>query len=279
MPIKRGKKEDNGKGSLEQMVSENGYNNMTKVMVVGDIHAPFQDKKNLDITRQFMKDYKPNVFVFNGDVIDFYSISKYDKSPARKENLESEIESANYCIDYLLKGISKDAKKYFLEGNHEYRLQSFIWKNPAFYGLEVVDIKNLLGLDRRGIKMIRGAGDYWKKQSRLKIGDTMIMHGDNRLDGASSSKNSGYSVSNTMKTMLSNVVMGHIHRGAVVYQTTPNGILTGVEGGKLCQDTGTANWQSGFTTFEVERTKGHNFRFHHIDKGKLYENGKIYKSK
>lgn len=250
---------------------------MTRVMVVGDIHAPFHDKKNLEVTRKFAKDYKPEIFVFNGDIIDFYAISHYDKSPARKENMVTELQSANYCIDYLLDGVPKNAKKYFLEGNHEYRLQSFIWKNPAFYGLDAVDIKNLLYLDQRDIKMVRAEGDYWKKQNRLKIGDTMIMHGDNRLDGASASKNAGYSVTNTVKTMLNNVVMGHVHRGAVIYQTTPNGTLVGVEGGKLCQDTGTANWQSGFTTFEVDKGKGHDFQFHHIENGKIYKPGKLYR--
>lgn len=249
----------------------------TKVMVTNDWHIPYEDRKAINIANKVAKVYKPDVYVINGDLIDMYSLSFWDKNP---ENFDvtHEIDKTKAYLKDLRNVLGNKTSIIYTEGNHEARLQRYLWKNPELAGLDVLKMENLLELDKLNIQWIGAQMDYWKTSSgSYNIGDTRIMHGDNRLNGASSSKYSGYSIKNTVQTTRKNTLMGHVHRGAVHYNTNEDGTLVGVEGGCLCQEIPTANWQQGFTTFEVYKGKGMNFQFHHINNGKLVYQGKIIK--
>ena len=251
-----------------------------KIMVVSDIHVPYQDKRAVEIMHEFSKDYKPNKIYINGDLVDFYKLSTFDQDPYRKETVKDEVYMARLFLSELRKNNPR-SNITFLHGNHENRLQRYLWRNPELDGLDVLQLKKLLDLDKYHIKEVSVDGDYWGKATgHVKQGDAIIMHGDNRLNGASTSKYAGYSVKNTMLNGSNqSVVMGHIHRGAVIHHSTPYRTLTGVEGGCLCKIPGTANWQQGFVTFETEKGKNHNYQFHHIEHGKLIEGKSKYPKK
>jgi len=248
-----------------------------KVLVVSDIHIPYQDNKAVNIMHQFSKDYKPNKIYINGDLVDFYRLSTFDQDPDRKFTVAEEIYQARIFLSDLRKN-NKDAKITLLHGNHENRLQRYMWTNPELSGLDSLRLDKLLDLSKYGIKEIKADRDYWSKATgHVKQGDALIMHGDNRLNGASTSKYAGYSAKNTMLNGSNqSVIMGHIHRGAIIHHSTPYKTLTGVEAGCLCKIPGTANWQQGFVTFETIKGKNHNYKFHHIEKGILYEDSKTY---
>ena len=267
--------------SLENLInskeSEAYMAKATKVMVTSDYHIPYEDRKSIDITLKAAKIYKPNVFVINGDLLDFYSLSSWDKNPEHFD-VSHEISEGKKYLQMIRDALGKNTTIVYLEGNHEARLQRYLWKNPELADLDVLKMENLLDLDKYQVKWIGAEMDYWKKTSgSYNIGDTRIMHGDNRLNGASTSKYSGYSIKNTVGTTRKNTIMGHVHRGAVHYNTNEDSTLVGVEGGNLCQEIPTANWQQGFTTFEVYKGKGANFQFHFIDKHKLIYDGKVIK--
>lgn len=257
--------------------SETYMKQAKKVMVVSDLHFPFEDKESINITKKVAQLYKPNYFVINGDLVDMYSLSFWDKNPDNFD-VKHELNLAKSYLKDMRKLLGKDTTMVYLEGNHEARLQRYLWKNPELANLDVLKMENLLDLDELNIKWVGGEMDYWKKTSgSYNIGDTRIMHGDNRMNGASTSKYSGYSIKNTVQTTRKNTVIGHVHRGAVHYNTNEDGTLIGLENGCLCQEIPTANWQQGFSTFEVYRGKGMDFKFHHINKHKLVYNGKIIK--
>lgn len=246
-----------------------------RVMVVSDIHAPFHDKKALSIAKKYAKQYKPDHFIINGDVIDFYSISRWDKSPSRKLNAAEEIQSTNYVLDYLLDDLPKKTNKYLNLGNHDIRMRKFMWRNPELDGLEELDIKNLLNADERGIYVTVPELDYWRQDSgHLVLGDTLITHGDNAVNGCKGGINAGY---NTMKNMGMSTIIGHTHRLSKRSHKTPYHNWVGIEGGCLCQETGTADWQQGFVTFEIKDGEGINYQLHPIDAGVMYDQGKVYK--
>jgi predicted phosphodiesterase len=54
-----------------------------RVVVYSDIHAPFQDDRAVELVNKFCRWYQPEKVVIDGDLIDFYAISKFDKSPRR----------------------------------------------------------------------------------------------------------------------------------------------------------------------------------------------------
>lgn len=266
---------------LENIVNEKMKERSEKVMITGDYHIPFIDEKAYSSMLSYGKKYKPDYFIINGDFLDCYSISDFDKNPARKVGLKEEIELGRKYIKDIRKAFPK-AKIYFLEGNHDNRIERKLWKDSETYEVasEYFNVKDLLELDKYKIEHIKTDMDYWKKDTgHLQLGDVVIMHGDNRLNGASTSKYAGYSAKNTMMTLQSSVAINHVHRLALVNHRTPYSNLVGMECGMLAQHTGTANWQQGFVTFELVNNKSVNHRIHRIEDGILYADGKIYKSK
>lgn len=238
---------------------------MVKVMVTSDYHIPFMDKKAYKSMIDYTRKYKPEVFVINGDFLDMYSISTFDKNPERKGSVSKEIKEGRKILSEIRETVGKDCKIYFLEGNHENRLQRYLWRNPELEDLEEIKLDYLLHAKEQDIKYIKVTREYWRQDSgHLKLGNMIIMHGDNRLNGASTSKYSGYSVKNTMMNLQTNVIMGHIHRLALVYHTTPYGKLIGIEAGCLSKVPGTANWQQGFITFDLVNNKSKNEQLHII---------------
>lgn len=267
---------------LENVVEENMKSvDVKKVMITGDYHIPFMDDKAYNVMKAYVKKYNPDVFVINGDFLDCYSISEFDKNPSRKSSLKDEIESGRKILRDLRKSLPKKTEIYFLDGNHDYRIERRLWKDFETYEVasEYMNVQNLLNLDTLDIKYVRGDMDYWKKDNgHLQLGDVIVMHGDNRMNGASSSKYAGYSAKNTMMTIQSSVAINHVHRLAIVNHKTPYSSLVGMECGMLAQHTGTANWQQGFVTFELIDGKSVNHQIHKINDGVLYDNGHIYKS-
>lgn len=257
--------------SLEQMVKS------VKNLFFSDVHFPYQDDKAIDVMIKYAKDYKPHNIYMGGDVVDFYNLSKFDKNPERKETVADEIKMVRGFFKRLRKEFG-NANLYFIHGNHENRLQRYLWDNPELAALEELDITNLFQFKEYGIKEVKASRDYWGMSGgAVKQGDTIIIHGDAKLNGASTSKYSGYSAKNTMLGgFQSSIIMGHIHRLAYVTHSTPNGVLVGIEGGCLCKIPKNANWENGFVTFETINGKNHNYRLHMIEKGQLFEENKKY---
>lgn len=260
--------------SLESMVKDI---RVERSLVFSDIHFPYQNDDAIDVMFEYAKNYKPKNIYMNGDIVDFYNLSKFDKNPDRKETVADEILMVRNFIKRLRTSF-KDANIFFLHGNHENRLQRYLWENPELAKLEELDITNLFQFKENNIKEIKASRDYWGMSGGcITKGDTTIMHGDAKLNGASTSKYSGYSAKNTMLGGLQgSVIMGHIHRLAYVTHSTPHGIMVGIEDGCLCQIPKNANWETGFVTFETFAGKNHNYKLHMIEDGKLYEEGKVY---
>ena len=249
-----------------------------KVMVVSDIHLPFQDNDAVEIMKSYAKDYKPNHFVINGDLLDFYNLSDFDKHPDRKYSVMQEIVDGRNFLKDMRKTVGKHCQMYMTEGNHDARLQRYLVKNPELADFPELKLPNLLRLKEQGIKYSGVSTDYWSKDTgHFKFGDMVVLHGDNRFNGASTSAYSGYSAKNTMFKLQTSVTMGHIHRLAMVHHRTPHGQMIGLEQGCLSQIPGNANWQQGFVTFDlIDGKYTENHRTHHINRGVLRDGDNIY---
>lgn len=85
--------------------------------------------------------------VILGDYADFYSVSRHRKDPMVSTLLLEEVESVKEGLDEIDR-LFPLAKKVFLEGNHEFRLENYLVDQAsALFG--VTDIRFLFGLDRR----------------------------------------------------------------------------------------------------------------------------------
>jgi len=251
---------------------------LKKVLVYGDVHFPYHDEKALNVLYKYMKQYQPNIVVINGDVADFYSISTFDKNPDHFD-LQKEIEMVKNHFNKVKNIVGNRTKIYYLGDNHcTGRLQKYVYKNPELYGLDILKLENLFEFKKYNIQYIGADIEYWKKESGyLELGDVIIMHGDAKINGASTSKYAGYSAKNTMMTIQKSVILSHVHKLSIVSHYQYHQRLIGMEAGCLCQKIPTANWQQGFVTFELYKKKMINPRLHYIFDGVLMEDGKIYK--
>lgn len=100
--------------------SEHGV--ITRILCLSDFHFPFQ----LPITTFEEYANKVDVLVLNGDLLDFYNCSKFPKS-FRVSPIEEMIGGRQYIIDLI--NLIHPKKVIAIDGNHEYRLATYLNKN------------------------------------------------------------------------------------------------------------------------------------------------------
>lgn len=131
-----------------------------------------------------------------GDFSDFFAVSFHSKGPERASSLEWEVEETNELLDYIDKRL-KAGNKWFIEGNHEYRLHRFLSdKAPELFGL--VNLTKLFKLEERGWKFIP-----YKRS--LQIGKQRFTH-DLERAGANAHRQA------ITDTGMHNIIIGHTHR-------------------------------------------------------------------
>lgn len=82
-----------------------------------------------------------------GDFSDFYSVSAHQRDPSIKVSLENEILSVNEALTEIDELFPK-AKKVFIEGNHEFRLERYLKSQaPDLFGM--VNCQYLFSFDQR----------------------------------------------------------------------------------------------------------------------------------
>lgn len=158
-------------------VSVSKNQNLKKAIILSDIHIPYHDQAALAVALAYAKDYAPDIFILNGDIIDFYGASSYRQDPIRIDTLQDELTEGKA----LLKKIRTDhpnAEIYYIEGNHETRLKRFLLdKAPALACLTCLSFDELIGLEEFDIKFI----DYGQS---IQLGDLEVTHGEIVRKGA-----------------------------------------------------------------------------------------------
>lgn len=214
---------------------------MRKFVLLSDIHFPYEDKKALSCAIDFISNYKIDDIILNGDILDFYDCSKYDKDPRRIQGLQKEINKAQEFFA-LLREIQPEARIVFLKGNHEDRLERYLKRHPELFSLDVLKLPNLLNLKEYNIK-------YYPED--FKLGPLFITH------GSIVRKFSGMSAKEEMLKNDSSGISGHTHRLNAFYRKTPSRYLAWYESGCLCDINPdyvhNPDWQQGFIYGEVGR--------------------------
>lgn len=138
-----------------------------KFVVLSDIHFPYQDDKAIKAALNFIKTNPVDIIILNGDILDFYDVSSFDKNPDRVNSLQKEIDMATKFFKKL-RTIKPNARIVFIKGNHEYRLERYLKKHPELYSLDALKLPNLLDLKKYNI-------EYSDKG--IKLGSLKIIHG------------------------------------------------------------------------------------------------------
>lgn len=226
-------------------------------IVYNDAHFPYHDEKVLADILNIIEERQPDNIILNGDMLDCYSISTFDKNPFRMftvgqhGNLMSALQTEiNMLKDHFkdLRKIAPNARIVYNSGNHEHRLARYVFRSaPELSGLilsdskhEVLSLPFLLELDAYNVEYKTSATG----EGYVKVGDMLVGH-FNKVN-----KHSAYTARNLLEDKGISIVQAHTHRGGSTYKTTMLGELQAHENFCTCDTnveyTSTANWQQGF---------------------------------
>jgi predicted phosphodiesterase len=203
-------------------------------VVFGDTHYPFQDDATLSVVKRVIADVRPDVLIHIGDLVDCWQISRFDKDPARRESLQTDIDRGAALLKELY-ALTPDARRFYLEGNHEQRLQRTICnmqdKAREIAGLRVFQkyINWPTLLDDAGVPP--GAFEFvpTRGQARRRIFPKLVVK-----HGSIVSKWSGATAKAEWMRYGMSGVSGHTHRLGVFYHRDFNGAHGWAETGCTC---------------------------------------------
>lgn len=208
-------------------------------IALNDVQIPWQDQRVLDLVTDFAIDLKPYGVILNGDVVDCYELSEFNKNPIKDYSLQREIREAAGLMYKLAKVTTE---RWWLGGNHEDRLRRALWKNPQFASIHALKFPDLFLLNENGFK--------WKPYGGvLHLGSLLVTHGSQVL------KHSGQTARSHFDKYGTSILIGHTHRLGVYFRTNAKGIHASYENGCLCKLTPEyvqyPDWQQGFSVVHV----------------------------
>lgn len=204
--------------------------------VINDLQIPYEDKQVVyGLVVPFIRELRPYGIILNGDIVDCYSISDFDKS--KNADLEEEIEGA----EKLMKALPDAKVKEWIGGNHEDRARRVAWRNLPMKGL-IKSFPEAFHIEDNGYGW-REYGDHYN------LGKLIVTH------GFMVSADSGSSAKRHFTRLGNSVMIGHTHRLGVFYKTNWRGMHGAWENGCLCQlhaeYVQNPDWQQGFSIVQV----------------------------
>jgi len=262
-----------------------------RIGILSDIHIPYHDLDAIHVALEEFKRVEIDTLVLNGDIIDCYQLSRWEKDP-NKRNHAYEMELLTIFLDDLIKMFPK-VELVFKLGNHSERYEKFIYaKSPEFIGMHVMSWKHLLNLRFEDCVSCKGTGELKgvecpncekgkvannvsrgvhlvKGKRIIKAGKLNIAHG-HEWNGVSSPVNPARGYALKAKT---NIIAGHLHQSSEHIESDMNGKISGAWSvGCLCdmhpEYAPLNKWNHGFAWVEVD---GDDFEVHNhkIINGKI----------
>jgi predicted phosphodiesterase len=125
--------------------------NAKKLAVLSDIHVPYHSMSALECALDKIYEEKPDAILLNGDTVDFYGLSRFQKDP-RKRSVAHELQALNEFLDVLKQF---EAKIIYKLGNHDERYEHYLMhKAPELLGIPEFKFENLLKAGERKMDVI-----------------------------------------------------------------------------------------------------------------------------
>lgn len=234
----------------------------TKALVLSDIHVPYHDVAALSAAVDYGLSEGCDCVVLNGDVIDFYAISSFEKDP-RERDLAMEVER---CREFFtaLRGAFPDAEIVYKLGNHERRWTRHLSNNaPDLLGVDDFDLSSVLRASDLGFETL----DHMR---HVRLGRVNVIHGD-EYRGTGGVNPARWLYLKAHDT----TICGHFHRTSHHTEKNMSGKLTSCWSlGCLCQFSPGFmrydNWNHGFAIVDCDTDDGYGrVRNMRIEKGRV----------
>ena len=185
-----------------------------KTLWIADLHSRFCDKQALITAMKYGVKEKYDSVIINGDFMDFFSFSRFDKSPSIKKHFEEEKEWGQEILNLL-----QDTFGYVVlkQGNHDMRRENYITKlsmeMPEFEGISTYE--DFLMFDRSNVQFVK---DY----NYIKYGNLYGIHGHEYQGGGGI--HTAYS---RLNKAMDNVISAHSHKSQTSIKTSISGKIYG----------------------------------------------------
>lgn len=255
---------------------------MQKFLYTTDLHFGYErrqghkvalhDEKAWNATVKFAADFKPDVWILGGDMLDCGVISHHNHGkPGATEGLKliADAKEGRELFIEPVESIVGKGKLVYIVGNHEDWLTDLTDKIPALEGL--VDLKSLLKM-----------GDKWQivpQGGHFNLGKLTFVHGDTVKGGEHVAKNAVVNYERSIR-------FGHHHTHQVYSKNTALDYKNGKSGVAvpcLCTKSpkygeGAPNrWSQGFDYGYIREGGFFNDYVVTIIDGTCVVNGKVYK--
>lgn len=221
------------------------------ILVGSDFHDTDVDPFVLSVFLDTAKRIQPNVIVLNGDVLDLYEFSRFDKDP-RLANLKSRFDFARESIFKPLREACPSAQIDLMLGNHEMRLLKHLADRTPYLKVLMdlwdVTLSKLFGLDEWQINL----KSKWDLTA-WKPGETRDQAKKNyeiyyNCFVCNHTGNEGFGMSGTS---------GHTHRPDQKTSVNANGPLVWTTTGGMCRTnaeyvTTMEKWHNSFLIVHVD---------------------------
>jgi len=254
--------------SLNKEMKSESRKVVKRGVVLFDIHYPLHNEACMSVVKQFVKDFDPHYLIYGGDALDLACISDFNKAKPKlieKARLKKEYRGFQKDILTPLESrVSDKCKKYYLIGNHEWRVDRLVEGNPQMEGL--VELEEHLNLSDYNIIPYNRV---------LNIGEIAVIHGFT-CNKYHSEKN--------VSTFNTNVFSGHLHTNQVYTKVSPINSLpkSGVSVGCLCDmnphymQNKPSAWVHQFLFFYMFEDGSFSYYTPTIINGKVMINNKLY---
>ena len=231
-------------------------------LLLNDIHIPYHDLQTLKTAIDYGKDAKITGIILNGDIVDFYPLSRFNKDPHR--SFKDELETTKSFLRQL-RNIFPSAEIYFKIGNHEDRLEKYLnSKTPELLKLDCLEIENLLEFGALRIRKVQS-------NQVMVAGKLHIIHGHEYFSGLGAVN----IARNVLLKAFDNVIQGHSHVTNDYTVSKINGdIVAGWAVGCACKlrpkYRPLNNWNHGFAHVIVEDNGDFEVKNYKVFNGKIY---------
>lgn len=193
-------KKDLPKGESERVEPYVLPKTSRKILIIGDLHIPYHNDEAVFAALEFGGDKEVDTIIINGDLIDFYQLSRFEKDP-RNRSVKYEIDATKVFLNGL-RTIFPKALIIWALGNHCHRWGKYIIQQaPALLDIEAISMTELFELNKLSIKLV-------ESNQYIYAGKLMISHGHNI-----GLKSGGVNVARTVRLKLNrSACVNHFHR-------------------------------------------------------------------
>lgn len=195
-------------------------------VILPDVHFPEHSEEALALALKAVEVLKPTHTLLLGDVLDCSAFSEHSKRTIQEDEAydfeEAEIKPCNAMLDFIQKNTKEHT--YFLEGNHEARIERWAVKggqaNKSIYKL--ISPQHTLAKHRKNFTMVpyavptgaqRGFVQIVKHSSQMRTGGLVAVHGWSFARHAARL--------HLEKSRSQSIVFGHTHRQQVETSRDP----------------------------------------------------------